>query len=71
MADAHHDPNSAPMHHDIVADYKPIHMFMCALLGLAAMGIGTVLGLILVNVVAGGIGNDIARLLAATPSGLV
>ena len=49
MADAHHDPNSAPMHHDIVADYKPIHMFMCALLGLSAMGIGTVLGLILVN----------------------
>lgn len=49
MADAHSDPNSAPMHHEIVTDYKGIHMFMCALLGTAAIVIGTVLGLILVN----------------------
>ncbi|MCC6386101.1 MAG: hypothetical protein IT302_01820 [Dehalococcoidia bacterium] len=49
MADAHQDPNAAPMHQDIVADFKPIHIVICAMMGIAALGIGTLMGLILVN----------------------
>lgn len=50
MADAaHHDPNAAPMHHDIVDDFKAIHVAICAFMGAAAIILGTVLGLVLIN----------------------
>lgn len=50
MADPiEYDPNSAPMHHDIVSDFNPIHVAICAFMGAAAIILGTVLGLVLVN----------------------
>jgi len=47
--DAHHDPNAAPMHHDIVEDFAPVHLTIAVLLGLAASVAGLICGLLLIN----------------------
>ena len=49
MADAHSDPNAAPMHHDIVENYSSVHVAICAFLGTAAIIAGIALGLVFMN----------------------
>lgn len=49
MADTTTDPNAAPMHHDVQEDFAPIHVWLAGLLGMAALVVGLVLGIILVN----------------------
>jgi hypothetical protein len=43
------DPNAPPMHHDIVEDFEPVHVWLAGVLGVAATIVGIVLGIILVN----------------------
>ncbi len=51
MADAHapEDPNAAPMHHEIVSDFSPIHVVICGVLGVLATLAGIIVGVIAVN----------------------
>jgi hypothetical protein len=37
------------MHHDIVDDFAPFHVWLAGLLGVAATVVGIVLGVLLVN----------------------
>jgi hypothetical protein len=43
------DPNAAPMHHDIVERFAPVHVWIAGFLGVTATIVGLVLGLVLVN----------------------
>jgi hypothetical protein len=43
------DPNAPPMHHEIVEEFAPVHVWIAGFLGVAATLAGIVLGLILVN----------------------
>lgn len=52
MADAHgthDDPNTAPMHHDIVEDFTRAQVAFVAALGGLAIIAGLVLGILLTN----------------------
>jgi hypothetical protein len=49
MADAHDDPNAAPMHHDIQERFSPGAVFFCYLLAFVALAAGVITGLTLVN----------------------
>jgi hypothetical protein len=43
------DPNAPPMHHEIVEQFAPVHVWIAGFLGVVATVAGVVLGLILVN----------------------
>lgn len=49
MADHPVDPNTPPMHHDIVENFASVHVWLAGFLGIAATAAGIVLGLILIN----------------------
>ena len=48
MADAP-DPNTAPAHLEVRDTFAPIHVAICAVLGVGAAVVGLILGIVLVN----------------------
>lgn len=52
MADSHHapeDPNAAPLRQQIVEDFSAIHYVVALVLGLGAIVLGTLFGLLAIN----------------------
>ena len=53
MADTHHgtpqDPNAAPMRQEVREKFATFQVAAAAVLGLIALGAGTVLGIVLAN----------------------
>jgi hypothetical protein len=43
------DPNAAPMHHDIDENFSSFHIAAAAILGLLALVLGSVFGVVLAN----------------------
>lgn len=49
MADAHDDPNAAPMHHEIEEQFSTGAVVFCYLLALIALVAGVVAGVTVIN----------------------
>lgn len=50
MADSHDDdPNVPPIHYDVRESFVPVSYFVATVLGVAAVALGIVLGVVLAN----------------------